>query len=63
MARTDAPTAEFDLSVWVPPVETRDDLWSFARDGQLCFVKDEGRIYQRHDRQWIPHQAPRRRSA
>ena len=55
MVRSDAPTAEFDLSQWVPPVETIAELWTFAREGQLCFVKDEGRVYERRERRWVRH--------
>lgn len=55
MVRSDAPTAEFDLSQWVPPVETKADLWSFAREGQLCFVKDDGCVYERRDKSWVLH--------
>ena len=52
-ALAEVPTAEFDLSLWVPPVETTADLWEFAREGQLCFVKDVAQVFVRVAGTWV----------
>ena len=52
MARSNTDTVRFDDGEWAPPVETRDQLWQLAPEGQLCFVKAENRIYVRENRSW-----------
>lgn len=53
MAAVDAPTIEFELSRWERPVETKAQLWPFASEGQLCFVKDIARVFVRVGDRWI----------
>ncbi|MCA9567421.1 MAG: hypothetical protein KC656_06240 [Myxococcales bacterium] len=54
MTKQDTKTLGFDEDgVWAPPVETRKDLWPFAVEGQLCFVKAEARTYRRRGAEWV----------
>jgi hypothetical protein len=53
MSRKDATTLKFDDGIWAPPVETRDELWALAPDGQLCFVKSENEVYMFEEARWV----------
>lgn len=52
--QSDADTVLVDLSRWSRPVSTRRDLDPSARVGQLCFVIDEDRTFERRSHGWEP---------
>ncbi len=53
--RRDSKTVGYEEDqVWAPPVETRAALPADAPTGQLCFVQDENRTYQRRPGRWEP---------
>lgn len=65
MGSTDATkTMGFDEeALWEVPVDERRELADTADEGKLCFVKREGRVYQRRDGAWIDTTTLRARSA
>lgn len=55
----DPQTQQFE-DFWLPPVEKVENLPATANDGQMCFVKTEGRVYAYQQGAWIAATPPRR---
>lgn len=58
---TDTKTLGFDEEqIWQPPVDERSQLADDAEEDVLCFVKCEGRVYERRRGGWFDtHALPR----